>query len=50
LISGNEDTDNTSSSIAQSDKKKILAAEDNPINQLLLTAILKQINAEFIIV
>jgi CheY-like chemotaxis protein len=28
----------------------LLAAEDNPINHLLLTAILKQINAEFTIV
>jgi CheY-like chemotaxis protein len=50
LISGKEDTDKSNGSLAQSDKIKILAAEDNPINQLLLTAILKQINAEFIIV
>lgn len=50
LTSGKEDTDGANSALAQSDKIKILAAEDNPINQLLLTAILKQINAEFIIV
>lgn len=50
MISGKEDTDKSNGSLAQSDKIKILAAEDNPINQLLLTAILKQINAEFIIV